>query len=234
MRHRPIAASAVLFAACATTPLEPVPPAIDLRPQFEAFGLSPRAQGARPTCSIFATVAAFEFAVAKARGRGERLSVDYCNWAANAATGRGDDGDFFTSALQGFQTFGLCRDDLLPYGAQFDAAAVPTPAALVAGGHLLGELGPRLAVRWIRPNDGKRGLSPEQLDAVCAALANGWPVAAGAGHSRLLVGWRADAAAAGGAVFATIDSGLGRYGEVPAAYVRDEVCDAFVVEVTAR
>ncbi len=213
-------------------PAAPVAPAaVDLRPRFAAFGLEPRAQGRRPTCSIFTTVAAIEFAVARARGRGERLSVEYGNWSANAATGRRDDGDFFHFALRGFEEFGLCRDALLPYAAEFDAGLVPPPLALVDGGRLLGELGARLDVRWLRPHDGGRGLSEAQFDAVLATLRDGWPVAAGSAHSRLLVGHRPDADAPGGGVFLTLDSALGRYDEVSAAFVREEVCDAFVVEV---
>lgn len=201
----------------------------DLRPQFAAFGLLPRHQGARPTCSIFTTVAAFEFAVARALGHGERLSVDYANWAANAATGRRDDGDFFHCALAGYERFGICREELLPYAAEFPGDATPGPAALVDGGRLLGRLGERLRVQWLKPNDGKQGLDEAQFLAVQQTLANGWPVAAGSGHSRLLVGYRSDAAAAGGGMFLCLDSGIGAFAEVTAAYVRNELYDVFVV-----
>ena len=221
----------LLAAACSGAP--PSGPVAtrdsDLRPQFAAFGLPPRAQGPRPTCSIFTTVAAIEFACARARGRGERLSVDYLNWAGNAATGRGDDGDFFHTALAGYERYGICRELLQPYASAFRADAVPPPDALVDAGRLLAETGGQVHVRWIRPNDGTRGLGAPQLDDVVQTLASGWPVAAGAGHSRLLVGYRSDANAAGGGTFTTLDSGLGAFGEVTAAFVRDEVCDAFVV-----
>jgi hypothetical protein len=226
--RRALVLAATMFAACGAAP-EPVP-GIDLGPQFEQLGLHPRAQGGRPTCSIFTTVAVFEFAFARATGTPMRFSADYCNWAANAATGRGDDGDFFHCALAGVERFGLCRDELWPYGAAFDAAAAPSPDALVdAGGHR-STIAARLRVRWIRPNDGQPGLTGEQFRCVVEALRSGWPVAAGAGHSRVLVGWREDRSAPGGGVFLTLDSGPGRYGEVPAAFVRDDVCDAFVVE----
>lgn len=220
----------VLFAACHAGPsVPPAPPAIDLRPAFVALDLPPRAQQARPTCSIFAVIAAIEFAVARIHGRGERLSVEYCNWAANAATGRNDDGDFFHCALQGFETFGLCRDERWPYAAAFDPTAMPSPPALVDAGRLLGRCGERLRLRWLRPNDGRPGLDDAQFGAVLAALADGWPVAAGAAHSRLLVGYRGDPRAPGGGVFATIDSATGAFGEVSAQFVRDDVCDAVVV-----
>src|SRR5204863_2287204 len=103
MRLLPSARALLLLAAaCGAAPDAPAVADSDLRPRFTALGLLPRAQGARPTCSIFTTVAALEFAFARARGRGERLSVDYLNWAGNAATGRRDDGDFFHVALAGW------------------------------------------------------------------------------------------------------------------------------------
>ena len=232
----------LLFLGCcsACAAVVPTPPtatvapavAVDLRPRFLALGLAPRAQGARPTCSIFTTVGAFEFAVANNLGHGERLSVEYSNWAANAATGRHDDGDFFHHALAGFETFGLCRDGLWPYAANFEAGAAPPTSALVDGGRLLGRLGERLQLQWIKPNDGVRGLSEAQFAAVLTMLQNGWPVAAGAGHSRLLVGYRADANTTAGGVFTTLDSGLGGFGEVPEQYVRSELYDAFAVTLT--
>lgn len=201
---------------------------VDLRPQLEALGLPPRRQGRRPTCSIFTTVAAFEFAYARATGTAVRLSVEYCNWAANAATGRRDDGDFFHFALQGFERFGICRDELWPYGKSFAAEATPSADALVDGGRRLANA--QVRVRWIRPIGGGAGLSPAQFDDVLATLRRGWPVAAGSSHSRVLVGYRADAAAPGGGTFLTLDSAVGGFAEVPASFVRDQVNDAFVVE----
>lgn len=234
-RHVPVLFVVALLAACATPPPPapapaPAPPTSDLRPRFEALGLLPRAQGPRPTCSICTTTAALEFAFARATGRGERLSVDYCNWAANAATGRRDDGDFFHFALAGFERYGICQDALLPYGEHFDAAALPSPDALVDGGRHRAVADVRLRVRWIRQNDGKPGLSARQFDDVLQTLAAGWPIAAGSGHSRLLIGYRPDATAAGGGVFATIDSATARFDAVPAAFVQNELYDAFVVE----
>lgn len=234
----------VLTTACQSSPTKPTPTATaerhsehsvdsDLRPQFATFGLPPRGQGPRPTCSIFTTVAVFEFALAKLRGRGQRLSVEYANWAANAATGRSDDGDFFHCALAGFETYGACRDELWPYAATFPANTTPPPPALVDGGRLLGEAGSHLQVRWLKPPDGKQGLDDAQFAAVQQALADGWPVAAGSGHSRVLVGYRNDATAPGGGVFLTLDSALAAFAEVSAAYVRQELFDVFVVTTAA-
>lgn len=203
---------------------------VDLRPQFANFGLPPRGQGPRPTCSIFATTAVIEFALARTTGTGVRLSTEYCNWAANAATGRSDDGDFFHFALQGYERFGICRDELWPYGPAFPAGASPPPDALVDAGRRAATAGAAMHVRWLRPIDGTRGLSPAQLADVQATLRAGWPIAVGAAHSRVLVGWRADAAAPGGGTFLTLDSGHGVFAEVSAEYVMQETCDAFTVE----
>ena len=224
---------ACLAACCSTPPSPPQAPATsptDLRPQFVAYGLPPRSQGPRPTCSIFTTVGAFEFAFARATGRGERLSAEYCNWAANAATGRNDDGDFFHCALAGWQRFGMCREALHPYAAQF-ANVPPPPDALVEGGRLLGTTGVSLTIRWIRPIDGGKGLSAAQFDDALATLAAGYPIAAGSAHSRLLVGYHGDPAAPGGGTFLTLDSALGAFAEVSAEFVRTQVNDAFVVEL---
>ncbi|MCB9877781.1 MAG: hypothetical protein H6835_09290 [Planctomycetes bacterium] len=205
-------------------------PEVDLRAQIGLYGVGPRPQGARPTCSIFTTVSAFEFALARATGRGQRLSVDYCNWAANAATGRRDDGDFFHCALAGWQKFGMCHDELWPYAAKFRGDEAPPAEALVDGGRVL-EAAQRLRVRWIRPIGGGAGLDAAQMADLHATLAAGWPIAAGSSHSRLLVGYRRDEKADGGGVFLTMDSALNRFAEVPLAFVRDKVNDAFVVEL---
>jgi hypothetical protein len=214
-------------------PPAPLPAEVDLRPQFLAYGLAPRAQGGRPTCSVFTVAAAFEFAFARLRGRGERLSVEYLNWAANAATGRRDDGDFFHCVLAGYERFGVCPDALLPYADKFLPESVPPPDALVAGGRLRAEAGDRLRVRWLRPLGNGPGLDAVQFDLVRRTLARGWPVAAGSGHSRLLVGYRDDGARAGGGAFLTLDSGLARFAEVDYEFVRTQINDAFAVEVAA-
>ncbi len=239
MKNQWLAGLALVLASCAAAPPpppappSPPPPTLsptDLRPQFAAFGLPPRGQGRRPTCSIFTTVSAFEFAFARAAGHGERLSPEYANWAANAATGRTDDGDFFHCALAGFDRFGICAEAEQPYASHF-ANVPPPPDALVAAGRRLATAGQRVHVRWIRPIGGGAGLSEEQFHEVLVTLAAGYPVAAGSGHSRLLVGYRDDPAAAGGGTFLTLDSALAAFAEVPAEFVRTKVNDAFTVEV---
>jgi len=209
-----------------------LPTSVDLRPRFEALGLVPRPQGPRPTCSIFTATAALEFACSHAARRSVRLSVEYLNWAANAATGRDDDGDFFHHALAGWERFGLAPEEALPYAGTYDARLVPGPDALVAAGRVLASEGARLRVRWILPwQAGQSGLDTAQFEDARSTLAAGWPVAAGSSHSRLLVGYVEDTTKPGGGVFWTIDSGLGGYGEVDYTFARTRINDAFTVEV---
>ncbi len=84
-----------------------LPAAVDLRPKFEAWGLAVRGQADRPTCSVFTVVAAIEYAVARARGRGEPMSVEFANWAANRACGHADDGSFFHDVWKGYEESGI-------------------------------------------------------------------------------------------------------------------------------
>ena len=65
--------------AAPTRPLAPSvdPTSIDLRPKFAGFGLTPRVQGGRGTCSVFAVTQALEFALARKKGSGERLSEEF-------------------------------------------------------------------------------------------------------------------------------------------------------------
>ena len=206
-----------------------LPAAVDLRPKFADFGLAPRSQGRRNTCSVFTTVGALEFAASRRAAAGKPLSVEYLNWACNQVIGNKtqDRGQFFHHLLQAFQEYGVCAAADMPYGRRFDPELAPAPEVvakareLVAGG---------LAIHWIRPLTKEQGLSDEQFREVKTVLAQGWPVAAGSDHSRLLVGYQDDAAQPGGGTFVTKDSGAGGYGQVTYEFVRTRVGDAFWVE----
>lgn len=210
----------------------PQPPAsVDLRPALDGLGLGPRAQGPRGTCSVFTTCEALEFALAKSTGKPLRLSVEHLNWAANEASGRVDDGSFFHEAIAGFERFGACSEAAMPYAASFDSHGVPPPGAATEAAAIRPVIAEKLAVHWIVPwQSGQRGVRPEQIEAIKAVLASGYPVAAGSGHSRLLVGYRDDPAAEGGGIFLTEDSALARYDQVTYRFVADQVCDVFWVE----
>lgn len=200
---------------------------VDLRPQFERWGLPPRRQGRRGTCSVFTTTAAYEFALARRQDRGEPLSDEFLNWAANAATGRDDDGSFFHDAIAGFEKFGACAAALMPYAADFDPARTPSDAALRDGERVRG-LG--FTVHWINPWRPQAGLSPEQLQSIQQVLARGWPVALGSSHSTLAVGYADDPAKDGGGELVIRDSATGGHRTLSYAFVLQRIGDVFWVE----
>ncbi len=224
-----VAACALQLAAGA------LPSSVDLRPQLTAWGLGPRPQGARGTCSIFTTCSAIECAAARQTGRPVRLSPEFLNWAASQAAGRPSDGNFFHNALAGFQQHGLCAEADMPYATAFEAGRAPPPAAVADASAFHAAVQPQLAVHWIVPWKPDRfGVDDEQMREIKRVLAAGYPVAAGSGHSRLLVGYTDDAAQPGGGIFLTMDSALNRFDQVPYEFVRKQVADVFWVEAIMK
>ncbi|MCK6446964.1 MAG: hypothetical protein L6Q99_11275 [Planctomycetes bacterium] len=206
------------------------PPSVDLRAEFERFGFVPRGQGPRPTCSIFAATAAFEFALAEL-GEPVRLSPEFVNWAASAAVGARGDGNFFHNALAGFERFGASAAELCAYRETFDPAFEPSAEALADAAARRERTGAQLVVHWTVPWVPDRfGLDEQQFAEFKRVLAAGHPIAAGSAHSRLLVGYRDDAAAPGGGVFLVLDSALASYTEIDYAFARAQVADAFWIE----
>lgn len=206
------------------------PPSVDLRGEFARFGLEPRGQGARPTCSIFAATAAFEFALAEL-GEPVRLSPEFVNWAASTVVGARGDGNFFHNALAGFERFGASSAELCAYHDAFDPAFEPSSQALADAAARRERTGAKLTVHWTVPWVPDRfGLDDAQFVEFKRVLAAGHPVAAGSAHSRLLVGYRDDPAAPGGGVFLVLDSALASYTEIDYAFARAQVADAFWIE----
>jgi hypothetical protein len=226
------AAPPIAVAPTAEPPIPPRPPAsADLRDRLLAWNLGPRAQGARGTCSIFTTCEAIEVALAIQRGTPERASVEFVNWAAGQAAGAPSDGNFFHNAIAGFERFGVCRETSMPYRATFDASATPSAEALAESAAVRDATPGSLVVHWIVPWQASRfGVSDAQLDEIRETIARGNPVAAGSGHSRLLVGYRDDPAREGGGVFLSEDSALGRFDEVTYDFVRKQVADVYWIE----
>jgi hypothetical protein len=210
---------ALLLAALAAR-AQDVPPQVDLRPQFDAFGMPARSQGGRGTCSVFALVGALEYELAAATGEHVALSEEFLNWASHHTNGRPSDGTFFSDGVAGVERYGLCRADLLPYAESFDPDLQPAPEALADAATRRG-----VQPLWIKDWDVHTGMTPEMLERIRAELAAGHPVAAGLrwpnrdewsadhvlqmppegeifdGHSILLVGYRADEGLAGGGAF---------------------------------
>ena len=111
-------------AAPAETP-EDVPAAVDLRPLFADVGLTVRAQGPRNTCSVFTVVGAMEYALARQDGAKTRLSVEFLNWASNAAISERQDGGYFSDLWKGYEAFGVCDETDEPYRTKFDPELRP-------------------------------------------------------------------------------------------------------------
>lgn len=229
------------------------PASIDLRPNFKAWGLAPRRQGGRGTCSVFTVTGAIEYALAKRDGgRGTHLSVEYLNWASNDAIRHQADGGFFSDLWKGYLRHGICPEADMPYQAEYDPKLRPSDAARQSARELR-RAGLRL--RWIKEWDVKTGLTDEQFLAIKDTLIKGWPVCGGFrwpkkerwdksadggavlrmaapadvfdGHSVLLVGYRDDAALPGGGAFLIRNSGGGEAdAALPYAYVRAYMNDA--------
>jgi hypothetical protein len=203
----------------------------DLRPVFAQFGLKQRRQGARGTCSVFATVEALEFAASRAVGRGERLSVEFANWAANSATGRNDDGDFFHNIIRGIKTHGICSEAAMPYAKGFSEANSPSAQATEEAARFRLENG--VGFHWIRPWNRKPGLNDADLWHIKSVLANGSPVSAGSYHSILFVGYEDDPALPGGGRFLVADSNL-KERELTYEAAKTRMCDLFWVSVEPK
>ena len=206
----------------------------DLRPEFKKWGLEPARQGDRGTCSVFTTALALEFAFSRYMEKGIHLSVEYLNWAANQATKHQTDGQFFHDCLAGFGKFGVCYAADMPYAAKFDPNLAPSQKAVADGRKLRTLAEKALRTHWINPLKPKPGLTVAQMSEIKAVLALGWPVAAGAEHSRLLVGYRSDPRQPGGGMFFTKDSATGKYEEVTYQFVKTNVADVFWVEALAK
>jgi hypothetical protein len=228
-----------------------LPTKVDLRPLFEKCGLDRREQGKRPTCSVFTMVGALEFAAAKSQPNGERLSVEFLNWAANQRRRGSSDGGFFSDLWNGFAAYGICKEQDMPYRTEFDPTQTPNSRVLAAARSRL-ELG--LKLRWIKKWNVNTGLSDSEFRGIENTLSGGWPVCGGFrwpkqeqwkrdvlqmcppeavydGHSVLLVGFRHDAEQPGGGVFIFRNTSRGgRDGFMPYDYARAYMNDAAWIE----
>ena len=205
----------------ATTPtFADLPSSVDLRPRFEALGLTPKSQAPRGCCSLFALDAVLEFEWVQASGKTVRLSEEFLNWASHQSNGRTTDGSFFSDAVRGARMFGLCEEALMPYAQSYDPQALPSAQALADA-----VTRQRITAVWVKEWDVKTGMTDEMLRQIRRSLADGHPIAIGLrwpneehygpghilqmpsvgkvfdGHSIALVGYRDDAAQPGGGLF---------------------------------
>ena len=103
---------------------------IDLRPVLQKWGLPPRAQGDRGTCSVFTITGAIEYALAEKGQPTPRLSVEFLNWGSNRTIKEFKDGGFFSDLWRGLETYGICPEEDMPYKKEFDPELQPSPAVL--------------------------------------------------------------------------------------------------------
>lgn len=224
----------------------------DLRPAFKKWGLGPRFQGDRNTCSVFVLTGALEYARASREDRATTLSVEFLNWAANQAAGERDDGAFFSDLWKGFSAYGICPEPQMPYQAEFDPQRAPSPDVKDQARQAL-ETGFRL--HWIKPWNPKTGLSAHELERIKRTLDRQWPVCGGFrwplhpvhekgdilntpppegvkdGHSVLLVGYRDDPEQPGGGTFLFRNTNhYGREGRMTYAYANAYMNDAAWVD----
>lgn len=200
---------------------------------------------------MFAINAATEFAAARKRGRGVRLSEEYLNWAAGVVCDRHEDGGFFHELWRGCEIFGICAERYLPYAPTFDPGLEPGRPARLSG-TAVRSLG--LQLHWIKEWDVATGLTERQQGMVRSTLGRGWPVLAGLrwpvrpewtdgllgecgpdqvfdGHSILLVGLVHDDALPGGGCFRIRNSsGPGPDGAISFAFAARYANDVAWIE----
>ena len=149
-----------------------------------------KSQGWRPSCAVFAVVAALELQHARRIGGYERLSEAYLLWATEAviqrrrdstpsavpsavpsveAGERVDRGYRIRDVIEALQVFGIAPEDRMRYGLGADAEEAPPSPALIdlARGYLARDAH-RIA-----------GERERQLEAVVLALNHGLPVVVG-------------------------------------------------------
>ena len=207
-------------------PVAPLPAARDLRPALQQSGITPRHQGARGTCSVFTVAAAMEYALARSEKPADRLSVEYLNWASNQVIGRAADGGFFSDLWSGYVSWGISREQEMPYARAFDPDLKPDPAVMERAKR---QTAGRLRIHWIKPWNVRTGLTTAELAAIRKAVVAGWPVCGGLrwpkrevwrqellqmcpadevidGHSILITGYQLDPAQPGGGTFTFLNS----------------------------
>ena len=224
MRHRILAGLVLAVGLLLSQSVPAAPPSgsapdsgspassLDLRPAFEKWGLTPRVQGRRNTCSVFTVAGALEYALASKTNHATRLSAEFLNWASNQAMRDTQDGGFFSDLWRGFTIYGACPEQDMPYQDKFDPERAPSEEAKDHA-RQLHEIG--LQLHWIKAWNRNTGLTDKQFAAVKQVLNRQWPVCGGFrwpkvvrwkddvlemappegvfdGHSVLMVGYRDD------------------------------------------
>jgi hypothetical protein len=208
--------------------VKPLPQYVDLRANFAQWGLPIKPQLKRDTCAVFTFSGALEYALGKGTGgRGERLSEEYLNWAANEIADDDEDGASYEDLIAGFDKWGICRDVLMPYQARYTSTQ-PTRDALASAKEVWG-LG--FKRHWIARRT-VNGLDDSQIAQMKKVLASGYPLCAyGVDHSILLVGYYEDAKDPSESYFITRDSAIKRYETIYFDASKDEFGSVLWIEL---
>ena len=118
----------ITVAVAASAQQEKQPNGADLRPNFKRWQLKPKHQGARNTCSVCVVTSAFEYALSRQEDRGVPLSAEYLNWGCNQVIQNTTDdrGQFFYDLLKGYEQYGICPEEKMPYELKFTNAQPST------------------------------------------------------------------------------------------------------------
>lgn len=146
---------------------------LSLREEFEKAGLTPKGQGSRGTCGIFAVTGALEYEWAKRdlKKRGTRLSESYLLWGRQKKEVRKQDGSVLEDVIHAAKLYGMCREELFPYDPAGGPPAEPPSRAAWEAMRRSG-----FSEYWIKRQRNKRGISRAELDDILSALRRNHPV----------------------------------------------------------
>ena len=108
-----------------------LPRRVNLIPEFQNLGLSPRAQGKRDTCSLFAITAIAEFEYDKNTPAPPiHFSEEFLIWAVNRFRKAPSDQAKFDEAVRGLNAFGITSEEMMPYARTHDPGRKPSFGAI--------------------------------------------------------------------------------------------------------
>ena len=176
---------------------------IDLRGEIQRRGIAVREQGKRGTCSVQVMAFLLEYIYSGMLGKPySHLSVEYLNHFGNIAEGSEDDGHCFHSMEAAYNQFGVVKEQLWPYNKEWVYSLAGgeafTTESMKNEGKLLISDGLKLNGGYIKPLDGKPGLSDTQFAELLKTLDSGIPAGVGRDHSLSAVGYKLDKNQPGG------------------------------------
>lgn len=224
---------------------------VDLRTDFRKFGLYMKDQGRRPSCSVFATVSAVEYEIARRMGKAEPLSEEFLVWAVHELQPGIplDNGYHFDEVVSALQTYGVPPQSVMrnSFGKSVTDIHPTTDVLLDASARR------NIVPVWFRRED------PQLIERIVMSLNEHTPVVIGihwpqwrslvgnnllrdqkpqegAGHAVTLIGYRCPSGRPEDLVFIFRNSyginwGVGGCAFVAASYLRENLISAFYVTI---